>query len=166
MHLQATFRGILKLAMKKITWRHIGIFILFVIIAFSIDRLAKGYLLMNLGARWEIVPGVFALTIQENPGIAFSIKLPYIAQIIFTPILLIVGMKLAIDNLKINKNSVLIVLGLIVGGALSNYVDRIFYEGVIDYLAFWRYPVFNLADAFIVVGIFILIAFYGKIKRV
>lgn len=151
--------------MKKITWKHIGIFVLCAVVAFVIDRVAKEYLLYALQERRDIILNVFALTVQKNPGIAFSIKLPYIIQLILTPALLIIGMKLAIDNLKIDKKFVLITLGFIVGGALSNYVDRVLYQGVIDYLAFWSYPVFNLADSFIVVGIFLLILFYGKIKR-
>jgi len=152
--------------MKNITWRHIGIFILFAIIAFAVDRIAKEYLLLVLEGRHDVILNIFALTVQRNPGIAFSINLPYIAQIIFTPVLLIIGMKLAIDNLQMDKTFVLITLGFITGGALSNYTDRVIYQGVIDYLAVWSYPVFNLGDAFIVVGIFLLILFYGKIKRV
>lgn len=166
MRLQAIFHAILTLAMKNITWRHIGIFVMVTIIAFALDRFAKEYLIRVLDTRLEIIPNIFALTVQENPGIAFSIKLPYIVQIILTPLLLIIGIKYAFDYLQVNKKFVLITLGFIVGGALSNFIDRIMYEGVVDYLSFWRYPVFNLADVFIVVGIFLLIAFYGKMKRV
>lgn len=151
--------------MKKITWKHIGIFVLCAVIAFTIDRVAKEYLLHALEERQDIILDVFALTVQKNSGIAFSIKLPYVLQIILTPALLIIGMKIVIDYLQIDKKFVLIILGFIVGGALSNYVDRVVYQEVIDYLAFWSYPVFNLADSFIVVGIFLLVLFYGKIKR-
>ena len=163
---QATFHGILTLAMKNITWRHTVFFISFAILAFLIDRFAKEYITYFLDDRLEIIPNIFSLIVQENPGIAFSIKLPYIIQIILTPALLVFGIKLAFDNLKMDRKFVLVVLGVITGGALSNYVDRILYGGVIDYLSFWNYPVFNIADSFIVVGIFLLVIFYGKIKRV
>jgi len=166
LRLQATFRGILGLAMENIKWRHIGIFALFVLDSFILDRVLKEYLLYSLDSRLEIIPNVFALTIQENPGIAFSIKLPYYLQLILAPALILVGIKLAFDYLDLNNKFVLVVLGVIVGGALGNFVDRVMYSGVIDYISFWHYPVFNLADVFIVVGIFIIIAFYGKIKRV
>lgn len=166
MRSQAIFHAILQLAMKKITWRHIGFFVLFAFIAFVIDRFAKEYLLRTLEGRHDVILDVFALTVQKNPGIAFSISLPYFAQLILTPVLLIFGMKVAIDNLQMDKILVLITLGFVTGGALSNYTDRLIYRGVIDYLAIWGYPVFNFADAFIVVGIFLLIAFYGKMKRV
>lgn len=152
--------------MKKINWRHIGIFVFALIAAFALDRFSKEFLLRVIEGRTEIVSGIFALTVQENPGIAFSIKLPYFVQIILTPALIMLGIKFAFDYLDLNKKFVLVTLGLIAGGALGNFADRIIYKGVIDYLSFWHYPVFNLADIFIVVGIFILIAFYGKIKRV
>ncbi|MBA4336927.1 signal peptidase II [bacterium] len=152
--------------MENIKWRHIGIFALFVLDSFVLDRVLKEYLLYSLDSRLEIIPNVFALTIQENPGIAFSIKLPYYFQIILAPALILVGIKFAFDYLDLNNKFVLVILGVIVGGALGNFVDRVMYRGVIDYLSFWHYPVFNLADVFIVVGIFLLIAFYGKIKRV
>jgi len=152
--------------MKKNNWRHIGIFAFVLVAAFVLDRFSKEFLLRVIDGRTEIIPGVFALTVQENPGIAFSIKLPYFVQIILTPTLIILGIKFAFDYLDLNRKFVLITLGLIAGGALGNFIDRIIYKGVIDYLSFRHYPVFNLADIFIVVGIFILIAFYGKIKRV
>ena len=51
--------------------------------------------------------------------------------------------------------------GMIIGGIVGNLFDRVFYSHVIDFLDFkilgYNYPVFNLADTFIVVGIIIMI---------
>ena len=48
----------------------------------------------------------------------------------------------------------------VLGGALSNLIDRFVHAGVIDFIAFswhgWTFPVFNLADAAIVIGIFFI----------
>ncbi|MCD6109784.1 signal peptidase II [bacterium] len=152
--------------MKNITWRYIGVFVLVAVFTFVIDRIAKVYFIGMSNENFEIIPNIFAISVQENPGIAFSIQLPYIVQIVLTPLLIIVGLKFAFDYLQMNKNFVLITLGFVVGGAMSNYVDRILYHAVIDYLSFWSYPVFNVADSFIVIGIFLIAIFYGKIKRV
>lgn len=48
-------------------------------------------------------------------------------------------------------------LGFIIIGGYSNLLDRIFYQGVVDYLSIWFWPVFNLADVYIVVGASFLI---------
>lgn len=48
-------------------------------------------------------------------------------------------------------------LGLIVIGGYSNLLDRIFYQGVIDYISIGTWPVFNLADVYIAIGVSILI---------
>ncbi|MBQ8870243.1 MAG: signal peptidase II [Alphaproteobacteria bacterium] len=58
-------------------------------------------------------------------------------------------------------------LGFIIGGALGNVVDRIRFGAVYDFLDFyynnWHWPAFNLADAFICTGAFIIIL-HGMIK--
>ena len=50
---------------------------------------------------------------------------------------------------------------LLIGGIVGNLFDRIFYKEVIDFLSFnifgYMFPVFNLADTFICIGIFIII---------
>lgn len=80
--------------------------------------------------------------------------------------LLIAILVFAYRNLNMNKNSSVIITALVTGGALGNLYDRIFRGFVIDFIAFSFWPVFNLADAFLCIGIFLFVAFYGKIKRV
>lgn len=52
-------------------------------------------------------------------------------------------------------------VGLIVGGALGNVIDRFLHPGVVDFLDFhyggWHWPAFNLADSAIVVGVGLLL---------
>ena len=50
-----------------------------------------------------------------------------------------------------------VALGLVIGGSLSNLVDRIRLGHVTDFLDFKFWPAFNLADTFIVVGVAILV---------
>lgn len=62
-------------------------------------------------------------------------------------------------------------IGLMVGGAIGNVLDRSRYHAVVDFMDFhiagWHYPVFNLADSAIVIGVFLLLLqpiFTGKVK--
>ena len=61
---------------------------------------------------------------------------------------------------KFDKLSI-ISLGMIMGGIFGNLIDRIIYHSVIDYLSFtifnYSFPIFNLADIGITVGVFLLI---------
>ncbi len=152
--------------MRNITWRHIGLFVLIAVLFFVLDRVAKEYVLRLFDPPLIIIPGFFSFVSQENPGIAFGIRLPFFVQLLLTPTLLVVGMKMLIDNIDMKRWYILVIVGVVVGGALSNFVDRLLYGAVIDYIAVWRYPVFNIADMGIVIGIFILFIFYDKIKRV
>jgi signal peptidase II len=152
--------------MRNITWKHIGLFVLIAASFFVLDRVAKEYVLRVLDPPFIIIPDFFSFVSQENPGIAFGIRLPFIIQLLLIPILLIVGMKILIDTIYMERWYILFVVGVVVGGALSNFVDRLIYGAVIDYIAIWKYPVFNIADMGIVIGIFILFIFYDKIKRV
>jgi signal peptidase II len=50
-----------------------------------------------------------------------------------------------------------VALGLLIGGSLSNLIDRIRLGHVTDFLDFRYWPAFNLADSFIVIGVGILL---------
>ena len=60
--------------------------------------------------------------------------------------------------------------GMVIGGALGNFIDRIIYGYVIDYIDInlfgWNYPVFNIADMMIVIGVFLLVINAWRCKNV
>lgn len=53
-------------------------------------------------------------------------------------------------------------LGLIIGGAVGNLVDRLFRGRVVDFIDFSWWPVFNLADIAIVAGVIIILLGYAR----
>jgi signal peptidase II len=53
-------------------------------------------------------------------------------------------------------------LSFTLGGALGNLFDRLFFGAVTDFLDFIYWPVFNFADTFLVVGLFLLIVSFLK----
>ncbi len=62
-----------------------------------------------------------------------------------------------LDNLLSNR-LLAVALPLIAGGGISNIIDRIFHNGsVVDFIDLRYWPVFNLADSAIVIGVFLII---------
>lgn len=97
----------------------------------------------------------FVLRYAENPGIAFGMRLPSPWQEILILAALVVVVVVALRN----KTSVgAVAYGFIVGGALANVADRIGDGMVSDYVAVGSFPVFNIPDSFISVGVALLLA--------
>ncbi|MBI2638238.1 signal peptidase II [Candidatus Peregrinibacteria bacterium] len=142
-------------------YRSIAILALFLTI---LDLTAKWLAQKYLTAPLELWPGFLQLKLSYNPGIAFSIPVPNLAMIIATPFLLVAllyGIRHACNmRHTISKISV----ALIVAGGIGNFINRIWTGAVIDFLDFSFWPSFNLADAYLTIGAFLLIIFYGKIK--
>lgn len=101
------------------------------------------------------IAGSFAgLQYVENPGVAFSITFPGNWRTIFMSIALFV-LLLAAFHAKTTWSRAS--FGVIVGGALGNVVDRMLDGMVTDYFQIGRFPVFNVADSFITIGVTLLL---------
>lgn len=120
-------------------------------------------LVLNTMIEYQSIPIIkdfFSITYAKNTGVAFSFlegKVPLI--IIMTSITIILILKY-LKTTNPNKYET-ICYGLIIGGAIGNLIDRTIYGYVIDFLDFnilgYNFPIFNLADTAIVIGIFTLI---------
>ncbi|HRU50173.1 MAG TPA: signal peptidase II [Candidatus Absconditabacterales bacterium] len=88
-----------------------------------------------------------------NTGISRSIAIPQIITIIGT--ILILGILIYLCYKKqISKGATI----FLIGGAIGNLIDRIFLGGVRDFiLLFNRFPIFNLADVFISIGVILIV---------
>lgn len=134
------------------------------IVFLLLDQITKQLVATNLIEPFNIIDGFFELRYSENTGIAFSIAIPQLVTIVLTYIFLIAGFYIAYKELNLNKWLSKILLSLVLGGAIGNLIDRTVYGYVIDFIAIWKWPVFNIADSGIVVGILGIIVFYDKIK--
>lgn len=117
-----------------------------------------------LAARhFELTP-FFNVVMAWNRGVSFGVlnnDSPYNAVLLTILALVIVGV-LMMWMRKAESRIMAAALGLIVGGALGNVIDRIRYGAVADFLDFhvsgWHWPAFNVADSGITVGAILLIA--------
>lgn len=126
---------------------------------FCLDRLAKFIVTGRMvhGQSVKIWPGVFHITYVLNDGTAFGLFKGYGA--VFASFSLFVMAFIVIYILK-NRNTgaaLSLALGLILGGAAGNFVDRVFFGRVIDFFDFRIWPVFNMADSAITAGSIVLI---------
>jgi signal peptidase II len=103
------------------------------------------------------VLGPFSIHRVENSGIAFGLFSSATA-IVTLATAFAVGWMLVFFARSGARHPVLpAALGLLIGGSVSNLVDRVRYGHVTDFLDFGWWPAFNLADSFIVIGVAILL---------
>lgn len=86
-----------------------------------------------------------------NKGISFGILLSHYGVILLICFLLLLGLLVSSNFAKKN-----FWFQLVLAGGLSNLLDRVFRGGVVDFISFWFFPSFNLADIVIVVGVTLL----------
>lgn len=148
------------------------------IIAFVLDRLSKNAVLKyafgldfpdpaKFGHSVPVIEDVFHLTYHGNTGMAFGMLAGNKTLLICLCAIILTLICFAIYKLKPRKWIEKISFGMIIGGAIGNVVDRILYGFVIDFLDFCliNYPIFNVADCFVVVGAILLclyIIFFDK----
>jgi signal peptidase II len=104
----------------------------------------------------HLIDDLLELTLTRNPGAAFSIGVG--ATVIFTVVAVAVVVVIARTATRLRSVPWAIALGLLLGGALGNLVDRLlrspgpFRGEVIDWIHLSHWPVFNIADAAITLG--------------
>lgn len=152
-------------------------FFLLVLVALAtlfVDQASK-YLMQALlvsSGTLVIIPDIFHLTLVCNTGAAFGIFKGGALFFIITSVLCICAiillahreaLFLKIFSLDPLNKTVRLCLGLILGGACGNLIDRLRYSCVVDFLDFRIWPVFNLADSAITIGGALL--FYRMVRK-
>lgn len=129
----------------------------FAILYFIIDIVSKSVILRsgNVLFKKEVIKDFFYLDLQKNTGAAFSILEGATIFFVVVGILALIFIHKYLLKEKLNTLKILS-YSLLIGGIVGNLFDRIFYGYVVDFLSFkfgdYYFPVFNLADSFIVVG--------------
>lgn len=92
-----------------------------------------------------------------NTGIAFGLNEGNNRNIVVTFIILILILNFVINQKDRIDRKTGISLCMITAGGISNLIDRFVYKGVVDYIDMIGFPIFNLADVYIVVGWILLV---------
>jgi signal peptidase II len=142
-------------------WRH-RLFLLAVALAVvGADQATKVAVerALPLNASWAPFPDLvpfFCLTHVSNTGAAFGL-FPT-GSLLFAVIAVAVSLFILVYNFRLGTGELLLryALGLQLGGAVGNLIDRLRLGHVTDFLDFGPWPVFNLADMAVVGGVLVL----------
>ena len=132
-------------------------------IIFLIDQISKVLIIKSFRVRASlpIIKDFFYLTYTHNTGAAFSILTGRRLFLIITTFIVIMFIIYYLMKNKITSKLELVSFSLIIGGSLGNLFDRIIRGYVVDFLDFrifsYNFPIFSLADTFIVIGVLLLI---------
>ncbi|WP_376791530.1 signal peptidase II [Thermoflexus sp.] len=143
---------------------------LIALLTFAADQLSKAWVRENLALyeSWAPIPALaryFTFTHVTNTGIAFGLFREWGSILVAVAVVVIAFLLLYTQQLSTARWPIRIALGLQLGGAFGNLIDRIRFGFVTDFLDFKFWPVFNLADSAIVVGMLLLLATMGLEER-
>lgn len=130
------------------------------IIIILLDQLTKSIIKskLTLGDTVPIINNIFHLTNVKNTGAGFGFLTGYNLFLILVSFLalgIIIYFFKEVPNKRFNQ----FLIGLIAGGLIGNLIDRIFIGYVTDMFDFRIWPVFNIADAAITLGVISLILY-------
>ena len=122
-----------------------------------VDHITKWIVASHLALGQQIWPGSFvSIDHVENNGAAFSV-LPQLHWL-YLAVALVVSLYIVFFGYRYGTTWYRqVLIGMILGGALSNGVDRLVQGSVLDFIDFHFWPVFNIADSCIVVAIALLL---------
>ncbi|MDD5751193.1 MAG: signal peptidase II [Candidatus Peribacteraceae bacterium] len=125
------------------------------ILAFMVSALAAVLAETFLAERIAIIGAFAGLQLSLNPGIAFGIRFMPFLQMLAITVALAAVIWVAVRSLHTQLQD--IAFGLIIGGGLANLHDRLTDGVVTDFFQVGRFPIFNVADSCITIGVLILL---------
>jgi signal peptidase II len=133
-----------------------------------LDRLTKLAIVqsLRLGEGAPVVPGFFDIVFVLNPGAAFGF-MATLSDRVRNPLFILISLLAVIlivfyhTRYLRSQHLVSVALGLVLGGALGNLIDRLYYGMVVDFLDVhvgpYHWPAFNVADSAISIGVGLMI---------
>lgn len=127
-------------------------------IAVALDQWTKALAVSKLadGETVSVIPGVLHWTLERNPGAAFGLFQRF--PVVFTILAFGISVAILVSARRARPRAMSMGLGLVLGGALGNLIDRIarppgpLRGHVIDFIDFRVWPTFNVADVAVVTG--------------
>ncbi|APH05330.1 signal peptidase II [Bacillus weihaiensis] len=141
----------------------------------AIDQITKWYIVKNmeLGENIPVIENFLYITSHRNTGAAWGILAGQMWFFYIITAIVIVGLIYYIQKYARENKVMGLALGLMLGGAIGNFIDRLFRKEVVDfintYIFSYNFPIFNVADSALCVGVGLLfihmLFFEGKQEK-
>lgn len=139
----------------------------------AVDQFTKWLVVhkMEIYEQIPIINDFFYLTSHRNPGAAWGILQNQMIFFYIVTVTVLAGVIYYLHTYARGNRKLSIGLSLILGGAIGNFIDRLFHKEVVDFLDFiifkYDYPIFNIADSALVIGVIlvIIVTFLDEKKR-
>lgn len=140
--------------MKNKTVRLIVILVFILIILDQFSKILIGNIFTE-----TVGNDYFKIEITKNTGMAFGFNDGNGKNMLVSGFIIAIIISFIKRQIEQIDTKTAVSLGLVLGGGISNFIDRIFRAGVFDFIKIFNFPNFNLADVFIVTGWILLVAF-------
>lgn len=146
--------------MKNKTIRLIVIIVAIIVL---IDQTSK-ILVTNLFSE-TVGSEYLKIEITNNTGLAFGFNDGNAKNAVIMVFVFVLIIRFIKEQLERIDKKTAISLGLVLGGGISNFLDRLFRGGVLDFIKIYKFPIFNIADVIVIIGWILLVIFLIDFSR-
>jgi len=150
------------------------LYYLIALVIIALDQLTKWLIVkeLEIGESIPVIENVLYITSHRNQGAAWGILQGQMWFFYVITIIVVAGLVVYIQKYTNGSRLMGIALGLMLGGAIGNFIDRVIHQEVVDfvqtYIGTYPFPIFNVADSALCVGVallFIVMLLDGKQEK-
>lgn len=151
--------------MTKLAYGGKFVYYVIAILIILLDQLTKWIIVktMEIGESIPVIENVLYITSHRNRGAAWGILQNQMWFFYIITIIVVIALIIYIQKINKDQRMLGVALGFMLGGAIGNFIDRFFRKEVVDfvntYIFTYDFPIFNVADSSLVVGV-ILVMIY------
>lgn len=141
--------------MKK---KKVFIIVIIVVLIIILDQTSKFIVEKNFSDK-DVGNNIIRIEVSTNTGLAFGFNDGNFKNILLTIFVLGIIINFIVKQIEQLDIKTTFVLGFVLGGGISNLIDRFIRGSVLDFIKIYKFPNFNVADSFIVIGWILIIIF-------
>ncbi|WP_445659502.1 signal peptidase II [Aeribacillus sp. FSL M8-0254] len=132
----------------------------------ALDQWTKWLIVKNMeiGESIEIINGFLYITSHRNKGAAWGILQNQMVFFYVVTIIVVVAIIYYMQKYAKQNAMLGVALSLMLGGAIGNFIDRLFRKEVVDfihtYIFGYNFPIFNIADSSLTIGVILLFIYF------